>query len=202
MSPDQNFATLSFPTLRTDRQDEMDARSRAVGHSAGYAAGLRAANDELAAHIARLDAEHAAEIRHGQARLDRAIELLAASAAALDARALPVLAEVQDVLAENALDLAEAIIGVELSTDSTSATAAVNRALAGVERGVVATVRLNPIDLALLDDDTIAATGVTFRADPALDRGDAIAELPVGFLDARISTAVARARAAVMGDTE
>ncbi|MCU1421883.1 MAG: hypothetical protein JWN36_1534, partial [Microbacteriaceae bacterium] len=106
MSPDQNFATLSFPTLRTDRQDEMDARSRAVGHSAGYAAGLRAANDELAAHIARLDAEHAAEIRHGQARLDRAIELLAASAAALDARALPVLAEVQDVLAENALDLA------------------------------------------------------------------------------------------------
>ena len=37
MSPESNFATLSFPTLRTDRQDAMDAQSRAVGHSAGVA---------------------------------------------------------------------------------------------------------------------------------------------------------------------
>ena len=202
MSPEKPFSTLSFPTLRTDRQDSVDARARAVGHSAGYAAGLRAANEELAAHVARLDADHNATIKHAQARLDRALEILAASAVALDARALPLLAEVQDVLAENALDLAEAIIGVELATGSTSATAAVNRALSGVERGVVATVRLNPIDLAILDEDTIAATGVDFVADPELARGDAIADLPVGFLDARISTAVARARAAVTGATE
>ncbi len=208
MSPSQTsgaaqpFATLSFPTLRTDRQDGIDARARAVGHSAGYAAGLRAADEELAAHIARLDAEHAAMIAEGQARLDRAVAILAAAAAALDARAVPVLAEVQDVLAENALDLAEAIIGVELATGDTSAVAAVNRALAGVERGVQATVRLNPVDLAVLDEQTIAASGVRFAADPALERGDAVAELPVGFLDARISSAVARARAAVLGETE
>jgi flagellar assembly protein FliH len=45
-----------------------------------------------------------------------------------------------------------------------------------------------------------AAAGVLFSADASIARGDAIAMLPFGYLDARIATAVARARAAILGD--
>jgi flagellar assembly protein FliH len=63
------------------------------------------------------------------------------------------------------------------------------------------TVRMNPLDLGVLDDAVRAASGVSFTADASIARGDAIADLPLGYLDARIATAVARARAAMLGDT-
>ena len=199
MSPEPTFAALSFPSLRTEQQDEIELRARASGHAAGYAEGLRAANAELDALRARLHAEHDATIRHGQARLDRAIDVLAAASDALAARAVPVVAEAQDVLAQGALQLAEAILGIELSTGDTSARAALTRALSTADAALVTRVRLSPLDLAVLDDATIASAGVQLVADPALGRCDAIAELPVGYLDARVSTATARARAAIVG---
>jgi len=61
----------------------------------------------------------------------------------------------------------------------------------------VQVVRLNPSDLAALDPSTIEAAGVALAADPSLARGDAVTEFSNGFLDARISTALARARAAI-----
>jgi flagellar assembly protein FliH len=201
MSPEPSFATLTFPSLRTEQQEEVDLRARASGHAAGYAEGLRAANAEIDALRERLQTEHAAVIRHGQARLDRAIEVLGGASAALAARAVPVVAEVQDALAQNALTLAEAILGVELATGDTSARAALTRALSTPDAPLVTTVRLNPLDLAVLDEEIIAAAGVPLVADATLTRGDAMAELPIGYLDARISSAVARARTAITQTT-
>jgi len=198
MSPEPTFATLAFPSLRTEQQAELDLRARASGHAAGYAEGLRAANVELEQLRERLQAELDATIRHGQARLDRALEVLEAASAALAARALPVVADAQDALARNALDLAEALLGIELASGDTSARAALTRALSTADAPLVTTVRLNPTDLAVLDEATIAAAGVPLVADPALARGDAIADLPIGYLDARISAATARARTAIM----
>jgi len=198
MSPEPTFATLAFPSLRTEQQAELDLRARASGHAAGYAEGLRAANVELEQLRERLQAELDATIRHGQARLDRALEVLEAASAALAARALPVVADAQDALARNALDLAEALLGIELASGDASARAALTRALSTADAPLVTTVRLNPTDLAVLDEATIAAAGVPLVADPALARGDAIAELPIGYLDARISAATARARTAIM----
>ncbi|MBK4348684.1 FliH/SctL family protein [Lacisediminihabitans changchengi] len=197
MSPEPAFATLRFPSLRTEQQDEADLRARASGHAAGYAEGLRAANAELDELRARLQAEHDATIRHGQARLDRAIDILGAASAALAARAMPLVSEAQDVLAQNALALAEALLGIELATGDTSARAALTRALSTADAPLVTTIRLSPIDLSVLDDEIIAAAGVPLIADPSLARGDAIAELPIGYLDARITAATARARAAI-----
>ena len=137
MSPEPTFATLSFPSLRTDQQDEVDVRARASGHAAGYAEGLRAANAELDALRARLEAEHEATIRHGQARLDRALDVLGAASAALTARAVPVVAEAQDAVAQNALLLAETILGIELATGDTSARAALARAFSTVDAPLV-----------------------------------------------------------------
>lgn len=199
MSPDRAFSALAFPALPSEHQQALDARARASGHAAGYAAGLREAEAGLARRVAELETEHESALRHARARLDRAVEVLAAAAAALDERMLPVLAEANQTLAENAMDLAEAILGVELANPARSSVAAMTRALSGADAALVGTVRLNPMDLAVLDEETTSSAGVVLAPDPTLARGDAIADLPVGYLDARISTATARARAAIMG---
>jgi flagellar assembly protein FliH len=117
-----------------------------------------------------------------------------------------VVTDAQDAIAVSALDLAETIIGAELADGERSATAALGRALAVVDPTTITTIRLNPLDLGVLDravlDGTVRAiSGVSLTADASIARGDAIADLPLGFLDARIATAVARARAAILGDS-
>lgn len=199
MSPD--FFPMIFPALpATPGQDRADADSRVAGHAAGYAAGLRAAGAELTGQKAALDAEHRAALLHDGARTDRAIAVLTAAVFALDSRLLPVVTDAQDAIAAAALDLAETIIGTELADGERSAGAALARALAVVDPATITTIRLNPLDLGVLDETVRAVSGVSFTADASLARGDAIADLSLGFLDARIATAVARARAAILGD--
>ena len=201
MSIDREFLPVTFPALRNVETDPFEVQSRASGHAAGYAAGLRAASSELAERTARLDAEHEAAVLHGRARVDRVVALLGAAARALDERSLPLIERSQDALAAAAIALAEAILGSELSRDENSARTALTRALARADSTTVRVVRMNPVDLAGLDEDTIAATGVLFAPDDSLDRGDAVTEFEVGYLDARISTALARAKAAIAGET-
>jgi flagellar assembly protein FliH len=202
----RDFFPITFPSLpATPQQNRAGVDSRAAGHAAGYAAGLRAAGAELAGQKAALDAEHRAALLHDGARTDRAIAVLTAAALALDLRLLPVVADAQDAIAASALDLAETIIGAELADSERSARAALARALAVVDPATIKTIRLNPLDLSvlelgMLDEIVRAASGVSMTADASIARGDAIADLPLGFLDARIATAVARARAAILGD--
>jgi flagellar assembly protein FliH len=201
MSVDAPFTELRFPNIRTARDEQRDEQAMASGHAAGYAAGQRAASLELSEKSARLDAEYSAAIVHANARLDHAIGVLAAAAAALQARTLPVLTGMQDLLAASALELAEALLGSELSAGDSSASTALRRALSTADPALVIRVRLNPIDLAVLDDATKRAAGVTMVGDPDLVRGDAVTEFEVGYLDARLSSAVERARAAITGST-
>ena len=197
----RDFFPMTFPSLpATAQQEQADADSRAAGHAAGYAAGLRAAGAELAGQKAALDAEHRAALLHDAARTDQAIVVLTAAALALDSRLLPVVSDAQDAIAASALDLAETIIGAELANSERSAKAALARALAAVDPATITTIRLNPLDLSVLDENVRAASAVSFTADASLARGGAIADLPLGYLDARITTAVARARAAILGD--
>ncbi|TFC34404.1 FliH/SctL family protein [Cryobacterium sp. TMT2-42-4] len=201
-----NFSAVTFPSLQGER-DAGDDASRARGHAAGYTAGLRAAAAEVDGRIARLDAEQAAAGAIGQARIDRAVALLGAAAVALNERTVPVIQEAEDTLVATALELAEAILGYSLGDADASARAALARALATGATGATGTretgrphsVRMNPADLALIDLITRADAGVDFTADADLSRGDAIAEFPDGFLDARIGTALTRAKAALTG---
>jgi flagellar assembly protein FliH len=197
MSTETGFSTLSFPTLRSSAQGDRDERARAGGHAAGYAAGLRAAEREVAARIAALEAEHAAEIAHSRARTDRAVSLLAAAAAALDASTLPVLEHAHVAVAEGALELAEAVIASELGDAGAAAASALHRALDGVDTDIVHSVRMNPFDLETLATLDLAPAGVVLTPDASLARGDAVTRFPDGYLDARIASALARARAAI-----
>ncbi|TFB83821.1 hypothetical protein E3O44_18440 [Cryobacterium algoricola] len=198
---DPPFSAISFPTLRAVTGDDTIEAARVQGHAAGYTAGIRAAASDIAAQVARLEADHAARVWQIQAQLDRTVRLLTAASTALDARTLPVLHDAEDTLIATALDLAEAVIGYELRDGPAAARLAMRRALDPASATRPNAVRMHPADLAVIDPAVIAATGVQFQADPSLARGDAVSEFADGFLDARIGTAFERARAALLGGT-
>ncbi|WP_168625921.1 FliH/SctL family protein [Cryobacterium sp. BB307] len=198
MSTDAEFSPAAFPAVRVGVPSSRDAGERIRGHAAGFAAGLRAAAREQEEWLARKEAEYAARIAQHDAERRGARAVLEAAARAVRDCTTPVLADAQDLIAAGAIDLAEAVVGRELRDDTASARAVVHRVLAHTDTAVVVSVRLNPSDLAALDPAETA--GLEYRADPSLRRGDAIAELPDGFLDAGITSAIERARGVLLGE--
>jgi flagellar assembly protein FliH len=190
-----------FPVIPTPAQAQIhaDEKSRGFtqGHAAGYAAGLQLANQELAVDRARQDAGHAERASALEAVHAAEMAALRLAVAAVAERTVPVLADAERALFGGALDLAEALLGQELSDGETSARAALARAYEQGETEIPVAIRMNPADLATLRREDVPAS-LTVVGDPALNRGDAVAEYPYGFLDARLGTAVARAKAALL----
>jgi flagellar assembly protein FliH len=198
MSTEPAFARMAFPALRDTDRAAAEARGVAQGHAAGYAAGLRAAAAEIAERDARRDAELTAAVRAAEARTERALAALTAATRALDERALPLISEAEESIVTLAVQLAEALVGQELSVAEAAARLAVERVLAVAGPDSVRAVRLNPDDLAALDENVRRRSRLTFVADPGLGSGDAVADLVDGFLDARVSTAMNRVREALL----
>lgn len=199
---------VAFPVIgdpaRTARASSADVR----GHAAGYAAGLRQAQAETDALRARLESEHAARIASMQADTARRIAVLDAATNAMLSHVAPVLDQAEQSVAVAAVDLAEAVVGYAIRASRTAdarddgrearvvpgAQATVERALASIDRTVAVAVRLSVADAARVDDLDLPVPVV---ADPSLRDGDAVVDLPDGLLDARIATALDRARAAL-----
>lgn len=196
----EGFRVLSLPALSDLDSERTERQARTRGHAAGYSAGLRAAHAHLATQQAAQAAAHAQALAEGRDAIDQAIRALAAATRAAETRALPVLQQAEDTLAGAAIDLAEAIIGHELSEGEASARSALARVLGAPSTVGLTLIRMNPEDLARVDAENGVPAGVDLVADPSLDRGDALAQLPDGFLDARIGAALARARAALLGE--
>lgn len=195
-----------FPLVSTPGQSQLaaDAKARGYtqGHAAGYATGLQQASLEAATTRAHQDAEHHARMSALESRFSAEVSALKMIADALTERTVPVLADAEQVLFSCALDLAVALLGHELRDGETSARAALARAVTGGGEEIPVAISMNPADLALLRDGSgdLPET-LTLVADPALNRGDAVAQYPYGFLDARLSTATARVRAALSGES-
>lgn len=210
MSTEASLLPVVFPAVHPSGRSEEQDRGYVQGHAAGYAAGLRAGAAEQARLIDRLQAEHDAALAANCAAADHAVALLAAAAGAFQQRFSLVLQDAETVLAASALDLAEAVLAYELDDGDRTARAALQRALSGGAAGAgdrvqggtpeVSAVRLHPADL-----DVLKASGITggvrveLVPDSSLARGDAMAQYPDGWLDARLGTALARARAALLG---
>ncbi len=181
---------------------------RTAGHAAGWAAGWAAGARVAAERAAVAEAERTAEHERAEARrqsvVDDAVLALLRSAQAADRRVLPVVDRVRNELAAAAVLLAEAVLRHELADGETSARSALERALDVPADLGVHTVRLSPADADAVQQ--LAATGaldlgtVSVVADPRLNRGDAVSEHPAGFLDAQISTALARTRRVLLGE--
>ena len=211
---------VAFPVLADPAGRERASSADVRGHAAGYTAGLRAAQAETDALRARFETEHAARVTALQADTARRIAVLDAATNAMLSTVAPVLADAEASVASAAVDLAEAIVGnvVRASRPAHDATVAdgpdgqgsreariasgaeatVRRALASVDRTVPVAVRLSPADAARVADLDLPVPVVV---DGALRDGDAVVDLPDGMLDARIATALDRARTALGVDT-
>lgn len=184
--------------------DDRLAEAHAVGFAAGWAQGrLEAAEAEQA--VALRAAAEAARIQAEQAeRFDQALRALAVAAAGFERRALPTLAGAEQLLVQGAFQLAEAVLGAELRHLPDTAHAALDRVLTELPVDEPVVVRLSPGDQAVLD---LEGTGefeldgrvITLIADPELTDGDAIGECAAMTVDARMHTALERAREVLHG---
>lgn len=198
------FRPAALPVTAAPADQGPSDRARAAGYAAGWAAGARAAAEAAAQQQQRFAAEHARAEATRDAAVADALDVLERTVAAVAARAVPVVDGLRRTVHEAALELTSALLGQELTPGPRSARALLGRALAlPVEVGVH-TVRMNPADLeqvrALLATSAGVALpdGVDLVADPTLAPGDAVSEYPAGYLDAQVSTALDRARRALL----
>jgi flagellar assembly protein FliH len=188
---------MSYASVNDPGRDRIHESARVQGHAAGFAAGAAEAARELEAERAAARRRYEDDARAAKARTDYVLSVLQNAGEAMFTRAAPVSDGMEDALATAAVQLAEAILGRELADGTEAAKAALARATGTPVPSPVHTVRMHPEDLSVLDGPTRDAAGVTFAPDPALRRGDAVAEYADGFLDARLSAALDRMRAAL-----
>lgn len=181
----------------------------AAGYMAGWGVGYHAATAEIDAQrkeLLRIDAQERVRAQHEAAV---AVQVLAQAAAAMRERALPVVKEVSNALVMKSIELAEAIIGKELSDTRKSAQIALERAMADPDlREEIVRIKVSQQDY-----DTIQhfaaelpgaqlPEGVKLVPADSLAPGDAICDLPEGYIDARISAAFTRVKELVLGTAD
>ncbi|AMB58757.1 FliH/SctL family protein [Microterricola viridarii] len=213
-SIDDGFAAIAFPSVDGAGTGATGALSPAAlaliserasvrGHAAGYAEGLRQADAAARVRLAELEAAQAVIAAEALARLDAARAVLDTAIAAVQRTALPLLEQSDDTLVSAALELAEAVIGLELRDEQRGASAALQRvlgALAAETTHPELIVRLQQDDLALLRETGQLPEGLTVQADPTLFRGDSVAVFADGLVDARIDSALRRAKLALLAE--
>jgi flagellar assembly protein FliH len=180
--------------------DDVRREARAAGYAAGWAEGRRAAAVAAAAELDRLQADVAMSANRSRVSAEAAV---VAALESWNRRTAPVLDDVADLVVDTALDLAEAIIGRELSavTSRDLGRMALRRALAPLAPGSPVTLRMCPSDLAAIGGPTDTAEGHAVRIvpDERLSPGEAIAEQDGATVDARIQAALDRARTVAKG---
>lgn len=198
MSEFTALATPTLPSFGSSTHTAAEEAAKVRGYAAGYAEGARKAAAEAAAAAQRAEATRQAALADMQAQLDAALAVLGQAAAALRARTVPTVQDATQTLTDSALDLAESIIGYQITHDAPGAArAALTRALDGMDPALVVAVRLHPADIHALPEEVRAACPVDLVPDQTITPGDAVSMFEDGYLDARITTAVDRARAAL-----
>jgi len=204
MSPETRVSAFKPASITPQRSDAGDP-ARTAGFAAGWAAGARAAADAAATERTRLQDEHNAREARRDEMAASAVGAFGAAMGQWNSRAVPVLDEARRTLYSAALDLAAAVLQREVEPSSSSARTLLDRALALPIEATPTVLRLHPDDLLhvnLLIESGQAAVpaGLRLVGDSRLSVGDAITEHEDGALDARIGTALARAREVLLGE--
>ncbi|KRE90913.1 flagellar assembly protein FliH [Frateuria sp. Soil773] len=173
-------AAAREPALPTVAELEaLEREAREQGYAAGQREGLAAAQQQLAARMAQLDALYASAARPLQA-LDEATE---------------------QELAQLALAVARQVVAHELKSTPELIVPAIRQAATALPSATrELRVRLHPDDAALLRELGAAESHWQIHADPALARGDCVLESERSRLDARLRTRLAAVIDAVLGD--
>jgi flagellar assembly protein FliH len=161
------------------------ASARASGFQEGFAAGLAdaAAGDEAAI----------------SARVARLSEALVAAAATARTQRAEAVALAEREAVELAFELAEALLGREITLSPSLSIDAVTRAVALVPKGEDLVIRLHPgdvIDTAELQS-LVAEASVKVIHDPEVEVGGCVVEAGPCRIDAQIGPAMERARALI-----
>jgi flagellar assembly protein FliH len=163
------------------------------GKAVGYADGYQAGNDRAAA-----DALAAATDREN--RLGEALMALATAARECDARQRAAIDDIEQSVVEAVFDLAETLLGREMSRTRTPGRDALRRALSLADSHGPAVARLNPDDLETIGDYADLAPGraIELVADPAIEPGGCILEAGSTRVDAQLGPALRRAKQALL----
>lgn len=191
------FSPVRFPRLDGGEIGAEHARARLRGYAEGHAEGFRAGSAEAAAARRAAEADRAARDAAAAREIESAVAALQAAARSLGDRERELTDAAQDQVLRCAIELAELIIAGELTDAGAAAAAAARRALAGADPAEVREVRLHPDDLGTLQGSDHELAAFALVADDTLDRGDAVAILDHGRIDARIGSALERARLAL-----
>jgi flagellar assembly protein FliH len=187
-------AVLPELTTTQERYDQGYKR----GYLAGYADGARQAQAERAADLA----SHKAAFAAVQADAGKLLSGLATATQEHMARLRAEAPGISDALVGVAFELAEAVLGCELRARPEIVIESARRALASLPDGGPAVVRVHPDDEPILRDAAgslscnRAGQGVAVLADQGVERGGCIVNSGGSTIDARVTEAVARARAA------
>ena len=204
MSPDAKVTPFKPSSITPQRTDGSDP-ARTAGFTAGWAAGARAAADAAQADKQRMAEDHAAREAVRDAETVRTITALGQAIDQWHGRAVPVLDEARRSVYAAALDLAAAVLQREVAPGTGSARTLLDRALALPVEASPTVLRLHPDDLLHVNllvesGEATVPQGLRLVGDARLNPGDAITEHQDGALDARISTALTRAREVLLGD--
>ncbi|GAA1168937.1 hypothetical protein F6W69_15620 [Microbacterium oxydans] len=191
------FAPVLFPRLDGREDGEQYAIARTRGYADGHAEGFRAGRAEAESEQRAADEARAASQAAEAQRIETAVAALHAAARSLGDRERELTAAGEDQVLRCAIEIAELILVSELSEPGAAAAAALRRALTGAGPEAIREVRLNPDDLATLQTSAAEPSDIALVADDALHRGDAVATLAHGHIDARIGSALERARRAL-----
>lgn len=173
--------------------ERVRATARAQGYAVGWAEGRRAAEEQAEGRAREAEArEYADQQRRESAhravltRLDEAVERLEREVTAT-------CEELADRSLALARELTALLVGHELRCSPDTGADALRRALALLPDTALATIRLNPADLASSEvSATAQARHLTVVADPALAPGDVVVDRPEDAIDGRIDAALAR----------
>lgn len=191
------FSRVVFPRLRDVDADDMRERERLRGYADGHAEGFRVGAAQAAAEAARAETARAMSEASMRRSIASAVAALQTAADALTARAGELTSASEQHISARAIDLAEMIIADALSDPAFAAVTALRRALAAHDSRDVRSIRLSPADVRTLTEQGALSDELAVTVDETLDPGDAMIDVDDGFVDARISAALRRARSTV-----
>ncbi len=170
--------------------------ARSQGYTVGWAEGRRAAAAAATAAALVAKAALAAEDSRREAEHRAQLDALTRAAAGFAEATRTIAARLEDHALLLARELAELVVGHELSTRADPAADVVRRVLVVLPDGVPATVRLHP-DVAAATAGARLGDRVLVVADDTLDRHDAVVETATQVVDLCIGATLERVREAL-----
>jgi flagellar assembly protein FliH len=164
------------------------------GKAVGYADGYQAGNETAAA--AALDAA-----QERDTRLREALAALTTAAGECNTRQAASIADIERTIVDAVFDLAQTLLGRELSVTRTPGRDALARALSMVRDHGNVTARMNPDDIDTVGDLAELAPGrvITIVPDASVEPAGCIVEAGAMRVDAQLGPALERARKALLG---